>query len=87
VSANAGLFCANRVYAVDNFREVDRVKRRRWAVCAFLMLFGVLVLLNSLDNPRLSGLHGADRLKLIAAGLCIGVGFGVLVGGRKFPGE
>ena len=87
MGANAGLFCAKRVYAVDNFREVDRMKRRRWAMCAFLVLFGVLVLLNSLDNPRLSGLHGADRLKLIASGLCLGVGFGVLLGGRKFPGE
>lgn len=81
-----GRKCAKRVYAVDNFREVDRMKSR-WAVCAFLVLFGVLVLLNSLDNPSLSGLHGADRLKLIASGLCLGVGFGVLLGGRKFPGE
>ena len=71
---------------MDNFREVDRMKSR-WAVCAFLFLVGALVLLNSLDNPRLSGLHGADRVKLIASGLCVGVGFGLLVGGRKFPGE
>ncbi len=84
---NAGLFCPKRVYAVDNFRKVDRMKRSRWAVCAFLVLFGVLLLLNSLDNPRLSGLHGADRIKLIASGLCLGVGFGLLLGGRKFPGE
>jgi CRP/FNR family transcriptional regulator, cyclic AMP receptor protein len=35
----------------------------------------VLVLLNSLYNSRLSGLHGADKLQLIASGLCLGVGF------------
>jgi hypothetical protein len=63
------------------------MKRSRWAVCAFLILLGVFVLLNSLDNPRLSGLRGADRLKLIASGFCVGVGFGLLAGGRKFPGE
>jgi hypothetical protein len=72
---------------VDSVREVNRMKRRRWAVCAFLILFGLFVLLNSLNNPRLIGLHGADRLQLIASGLCLGVGFGVLLGGRKFPGE
>ena len=72
---------------MDNFREVDQMKRPRWAVCAFLVLFGVFVLLNTLSNPRLSGLHGADRLRFIASGFAFGVGFGLLAGGRKFPGE
>jgi hypothetical protein len=63
------------------------MKKRRWALCAFLILFGVFPLLNSLNNPRTSNLHGADRLQLIASGLCFGVAFGVLVGARKFPGE
>jgi hypothetical protein len=44
-------------------------------------------LLNSLSNPRLEGLHGSDFVQLITSGLCFGVGFGVLFGGRKFPGE
>jgi len=56
-------------------------------VCAFLVPFGVLALLNSFNNPRLSGLHGADRLQVIASGLSLGVGFGVLLGGRMFPGK
>jgi hypothetical protein len=59
--------------------------KRRMSVSAFLLLFGALVLLNSLDNPRLNAIHGSDRLKLIASGLCIGVGFGVLIGARKHP--
>jgi hypothetical protein len=57
------------------------------AVAASLLLLGVLVVLNSLSNPRLNSIHGSDRVQLIAAGLCIGMGFGVLVGGRKFRGE
>ena len=75
------------MYAVDNFREVNRMKRGRWAVFAFLVLIGVFVLLTALDNSRLSGLHGADRLRFITSGFAFGVGFGLLAGGRKFPGE
>lgn len=61
--------------------------KRRLAVAVFLFLFGCFPLINSLNNPRLSGMHGADRLKLIAVGLCFGVGFGVLMGGPRFKGE
>lgn len=50
-------------------------------------MFGLLALLNSLSNPRIEGLHGSDIVQLMASGLCFGVGFGVLFGGRKFPGE
>jgi hypothetical protein len=53
----------------------------------FLLMFGLAPLLNSLSNPRLAGLHGSDVVQLVASGLCFGVGFGVLFGGRKFPGE
>jgi hypothetical protein len=63
------------------------MSKRRLAVAVFLFLFGTFPLMNSFDNPRLSGIHGADRLQLIAVGLCFGVGFGLLVGGRRFPGE
>ena len=63
------------------------MSKRRLAVAVFLFLFGTFPLMNSFNNPRLSGMHGADRLQLIAVGLCFGVGFGLLVGGRRFPGE
>lgn len=61
--------------------------KRRVMLFLFLLAFGMLPLLNSLSNPRLAGLHGSDVVRLVASGLCFGVGFGVLVGGRKFPGE
>jgi hypothetical protein len=61
--------------------------KRRIFVCLVLFLLGLMPLLNSLGNPRTQALHGSDRLQLIAVGICFGVGFGVLVGGRKFKGE
>jgi hypothetical protein len=63
------------------------MSKQRLAVAAFLFLFGTFPLLNSLSNPRLSGIHGSDRLQLIAVGFCFGLGFGILMGARKFPGE
>jgi hypothetical protein len=63
------------------------MSKRRLAVAVFLFLFGTFPLMNSLSNPRLDGMHGSDRLQLIACGFCFGVGFGVLVGGRRFRGE
>jgi|HubBroStandDraft_5_1064220.scaffolds.fasta_scaffold112757_2 hypothetical protein len=61
--------------------------KRRMTVFMFLLLFGLIPLLNSLKNPRLEGLHGSDFVQLIAAGLLFGFGFGVLLGGRKFLSE
>jgi len=61
--------------------------KRRIFVCLVLFLLGSMPLLKSFDNPRTQALHGSDRLQLIAVGICFGVGFGVLVGGRKFKGE
>jgi len=63
------------------------MSKRRVAVAVFLFLFGTFPLMNSFNNPRLSVIHGADRLQLIAVGLCFGVGFGLLMGGRRFGGE
>jgi hypothetical protein len=63
------------------------VGKRRVVLFLFLLMFGLAPLLNSLSNPRLAGLHGSDVVQLVASGLCFGVGFGVLFGGRKFPGE
>jgi hypothetical protein len=53
----------------------------------FVILFGVLALLNSLDNPRLAGAHGSDLLKLIAVGLCFGIGSCLLAGLFRYPDE
>jgi hypothetical protein len=53
----------------------------------FLILFGFMPLLNSLNNPRLAAAHGSDFLKLIAVGLCFGVGALLLAGLFRFPGE
>jgi hypothetical protein len=61
--------------------------KRRVFLFLFLLVFGLFPLFNSLSNPRLAGLHGSDVVRLVASGLCFGVGFGVLFGGRKFPGE
>jgi len=63
------------------------MSKRRLAVAVFLFLLGTFPLMNSLSNPRTQALHGSDRLQLIAVGFCFGVGFGALVGGRKFKGE
>jgi hypothetical protein len=63
------------------------MSKQRLAVAAFLFLFGAFALLNIIDKPRLAGMHGSDRLQLIACGFCFGVGFGILMGARKFPGE
>jgi hypothetical protein len=63
------------------------VHKRRILVFSFLMLFGLIALMNSIENPRLSPMHVVDRLQLIASGLCFGMACGVLVGGCKFPGE
>jgi hypothetical protein len=57
------------------------MSKRRMAVCAGLLLAGALVILNSLGNARLNSIHGSDRIQLIAAGLLIGAGFGILLGG------
>jgi hypothetical protein len=63
------------------------VKRRRLSVSVFLILFGMIPLMNSFSNPRISGMRMVDRLQLLSSGGCLGVGFGILVGGRKFLNE
>ena len=63
------------------------MQKRRMAVAAFLLLLGAFVFMNTLDNPRLNAVHGSDRLRLIAVGFCWGVGFGILMARRAFPGD
>ena len=63
------------------------MSKRRWILALFLFLLGLFPLFNSIGNPRTQALHGSDRLQLIASGWCFGIGFGVLVGKRRFQGE
>ena len=41
---------------------------------------GIAPLVNSLGNPRITGLRGPDILQLIAIGFCVGVAFGMFLG-------
>lgn len=58
------------------------MNKRRLGVFAFLVLFGLIPLTMSFGNPRLQSLHGADRLQLIAVGMCFGAAIGILLGNR-----
>ena len=53
-------------------------------IALFILMMGFPPLINSLSNPRLAGLHGSDRMQLIAVGFCIGTAFGLLISARKF---
>jgi hypothetical protein len=63
------------------------VNRRRLGVSVFLVLFAMIPLLNSFSNPRISAMRMVDRLQLLSTGACLGLGFGILAGGRKFLNE
>ena len=63
------------------------MNKRRLGVAVFLVLFGLIPLMNSFSNPRISGMRLVDRIQLISSGACLGVGFGILIGGRKFLNE
>ena len=63
------------------------MNRRRLGVSVFLILFGMIPLMNSFSNPRISGMRLVDRTSAPVVRGCIGVGFGILLGGRKFLGE
>ena len=57
--------------------------RSKWAKFAPLLVLAMAFppFMNSLDNPRVAGLHGADILRLIAVGFCIGAAFGMFMAG------
>jgi len=64
------------------------MNRRRAGLAVLLFLFGVFALMNILSKPRLKQIHGSDCVQLVASGFCFGVGFGVLIGGRRrFSGD
>jgi hypothetical protein len=56
-------------------------KKRIFVSLAVLML-GVPPFVNSLGNPRLGALHGSDFGQLMACGFCVGLAFGVFIGGK-----
>ena len=54
--------------------------RRQMIVLFFgLMVAGLIPLLQSLNNPRLTGMRAFDRIQLIASGICFGVALRALV--------
>jgi hypothetical protein len=63
------------------------VNKRRLSVSVFLILFGMIPLMNSFSNPRITGMRLVDKIQLLSSGGCLGVGFGILIGGRKFLNE
>jgi len=71
----------------DNTKREQRQRRIRIFVGLMMVfVFGVPPLLNALNNPRIQALHGADVLGLIASGLVIGFGLGLLLS-PLFRGE
>ena len=69
----------------DSMAAMNKRKSSRIAG-VFLILFGVMPLLNSLSNPRLAAAHGSDLLKLIAVGVSrnrsLSIGWLVPLSGR-----
>jgi hypothetical protein len=51
-----------------------------------LLLLGVPPLLNAVGNPGVQALHGADILGLLASGLVVGFGLGLLLSKLLFRG-
>jgi len=70
----------------DNTKREQRQRRIRIVVGLFMLMLGVPPLLNALGNPRVQALQGADVLGLIASGLVIGFGLGLLLSKIMFRG-
>jgi hypothetical protein len=70
----------------DNTKREQRHRRIRIIVGLFMLLLGAPPLWNALGNPRIQALHGADVLGLIASGLVIGFGLGLLLSKLLFRG-
>lgn len=72
---------------VDNTKRAQRHRRIRiFLGLTMVFVFGVPPPLNALNNPRIEALHGADVLGLIASGVAIGFGLGLLLS-PLFRGE
>jgi hypothetical protein len=69
-------------------RRASIMEKWRVFVALSVLMMGFAPLINSLDNPRLAGLHGTDvGQQLEAIGFCFGLAFGVLLGARKASGK
>lgn len=62
----------------DKTKQEQRQRRSRIGFSLFMMMLGVIPLLNSLGNPRLQALHGSDFLRLLASGGLMGFGWCLL---------
>lgn len=70
----------------DKTKREQRQRRMRIIVGLFMMMLGVFPLLNAIGNPRVQTLHAPDVLGLIASGLCLGFGLGLLLSRLMFRG-
>lgn len=71
----------------DNTNREQRPRRIRVVVGLFMLMLGVPPLLNALGNSRVQALHAADLLGLIAPGLVVGFGLGLLLSKIMFRGR
>lgn len=69
-----------------NTKREQRQRRMRIIAGLFMLMLGVPPLLNAFGNPRVQALHGAEVLGLIASGLVIGFGLGLLLSKLMFRG-
>lgn len=63
------------------------MRPRRLILFIFLLMFGLFALIQIVIKPRFETFHKSDVVQLVASGLCMGFGFGVLLGKRRFPDE
>jgi hypothetical protein len=70
----------------DKTPREQRQRRIRIFVGLCMLMLGAPPLLNALGNPRLQALHGPDLLGLIASGMVIGFGLGLLLSQIMFRG-
>jgi hypothetical protein len=79
--------CSGEPKDADSTKREQRQRPIRIIVGLFMMMLGVPPLLNALGNPRVQALHGTDVLGLIASGLVIGFGLGLLLSKIMFRGQ
>ena len=71
----------------DNPKPEPRQRPKRIIVGLFMLMLSVPPLLNALGNARIQALHVPDVLQLIASGLCVGFGLGLMLSKLMFRGE
>ena len=71
----------------DNTKREQRQRHRTIIVGLLMLMFSVPPFLNTLGNPRIQALHVPDVLQLTAAGLCFGLGMGLMLSMLMCRGE